>query len=165
MYRGPAGKTIEVFTEKSSGQLPLDNGKEYILFATEEEGRLMIYSCGNSALVSKAQEAIKELDHLKIPKNAEIEGQVVFLQDPLSQTPPHVSKAHVVIRGAAKTYTLTCDHNGWFHLYVPPGEYSADVQPIAHWSIRPSGISIDDPHHFEAHKGHCSGLSFFADSK
>lgn len=161
MYRGPVGKTIEVFTEKSSGQLPLDNGKEYVLFATKEEGRLMIYSCGNSALVSNGRKTIKELNHLKIPQDAELEGQVVFLPDPLGQEPRHVSEAHVVIRGAAKTYTLTCDRNGWFHLHVPQGEYSANVQPIAHWNIAPSGISIDDPNHFEARKGHCSGLSFF----
>lgn len=165
MYRGPVGKTIEVFTEKSSGELPLDNGKEYVLFATEEEGRLMIYSCGNSALVSKARNTIEELNHLKTPEDAEIEGQVVFLPDPLAQEPPHVSDVHVVIHGAAKTYTLTCDRNGWFHLHVPPGEYSADVEPIAHWNIAPSGISIDDPDHFEARKGHCSGLSFFARPK
>lgn len=155
MYRGPVGKTMEVFTEKSSGELPLDNGKEYVLFATEEEGRLMIYSCGNSALLSKAAKTVEELNRLKIPQDAEIEGQVVFL------TAAHISNVRVVISGGAKTYTLTCDRNGWFHLHVPPGEYSADVQPIAHWNIAPSGISIDDPDHFEARKGHCSGLSFF----
>ncbi len=161
MYRGPTDKTIEVFIENSDAASPLDNGKDYILFATEEWGRLTVDSCGNSALISKARKTIKELNHLRIPQDAEIEGQVVFLQRPFL-TYTHVSNVHVVIRGTARIYTLTCDRNGWFHMHVHPGEYSADVQPIANWSIRPSGISTDDPDHFEAVRGHCTGLGFFA---
>lgn len=79
--------------------------------------------------------------------------------------PTSVKEVRVVISGASRAYTLTCDRNGWFHVHVPPGEYSANVQPIARWNIGPSGISIDKPDHFEARKSHCSGLSFFADPK
>ncbi len=161
MYRGPDGKTIKVFTENASERFPLKTGREYVLFATKIEGRrLEIFDCGNSALLSDAGKIIKELDKLKIPEDAEIEGRVGI---PNSET--QVRGAHIVIRGEGKTYTAISDSNGWFHLHLPPGRYSANVQPIAHWNISPFDLSTDNPKDFVASKGHCSGLQFWADPK
>jgi hypothetical protein len=171
LYRGPNTKTIKVFTANNSARFPLDNGQKYVLFVSMEQGRLVVYGCGNSALFSRAQETIKQLDKLKIPNDAEIEGRISFEVEGgtyFSRSPntsAHVNRVHVVITSHQKTYTATTDREGWFHLRVSPGAYSADVQPIAHWTIHPFDLSIDDPDHFEARKGHCSGLQFVASPK
>jgi hypothetical protein len=38
-----------VFTENSSGSLPLEVAKQYLLFAVELDGRLAIANCGKAA--------------------------------------------------------------------------------------------------------------------
>jgi hypothetical protein len=160
MYRGPDGKTIKVFTQNNSARLPLETGREYVLFATKIEGRFVIFGCGNSALLSKAGKTIEELDKLRIPEDAEIEGRIG-----IPGSDPPVRGARIVVRGEGKTYTATSDRDGWFHLHVPPGKYSANVQPIVHWNITPFDLSIDNPKDFVASNGHCSGLQFWADPK
>lgn len=163
MFRGPTGKTISVFTENNSGRLPLDNGKTYILFATKGQGRFVIGYCGHSALLSQAADTVKELDKLRIPSDAEIEGRISFSGIP--DTGTHVSGVHVLIQGEGKTYTAITDRDGWFHLNVRPGWYSVKVQPIPHWTIASFDLSQSDPKHFAADTGRCAGLQFVADSK
>jgi hypothetical protein len=159
LYRGPNTKTITVFTANNSARFPLDTGQKYVLFVSMEQGRLVVYGCGNSALLPKAAETIKELNGLKIPEDAEIEGRISFSSIP--DTGTHITGMHILIRGK-KTYTAISDSNGWFHLHVPPGKYSANVQPIAHWNVSPFDLSFANPEHFVASKGHCSGLQFIA---
>ncbi|MGB6876912.1 MAG: hypothetical protein WBD87_12865 [Candidatus Acidiferrales bacterium] len=163
MYRGPHGKTMKVFTENNSARFPLETGREYVLFATKIEGRFEIFGCGNSALFSEAGDTIRELDKLGISEDAEIEGRISFSGIP--DTGAHVNGVHVVIRGGGTSYTAISDREGWFHLHVPPGKYSAIVQPIAHWSVSPFDLSVDNPEHFVAGKGRCSGLQFIASPK
>jgi len=38
LFRGPNTRTIQVFTENSSGRFPLENGKQYLIFAYEYQG-------------------------------------------------------------------------------------------------------------------------------
>jgi hypothetical protein len=71
----------------------------------------------------------------------------------------------VIIRGEGKTFKATSDWTGWFYVHVPPGKYSAEVQQIPQWNIAPSPNSYDNPNHFDARKGRCSGLQFRADPK
>jgi hypothetical protein len=163
LFRGPRTRTIEVFTENSSGRFPLEVGKTYLLFADKLDGRLTITNCGNSALQSKAQKAIRELHGLVIPQDAVIEGRISFSGIPDSET--HIPGIQVIIRTDGRTFKATSDQEGWFHLHVPPGKYSAEVQQIPHWNIAPSSNSCDDPNHFDARKGHCSGLQFVANSE
>ncbi len=162
-FRGPRTRMIEVFTENSSGRFPLDVAKKYLLFANELDARLTITSCGNSALLSKAQEAIRELHRVGIPKDAAIEGRISFSGIPDSGT--HALGIQVIIRGDGRKFKVTSDREGWFHLHVPPGQYSAEVQQIPHWKIAPYDLSYDNPSHFDARKGRCSGLQFIANSK
>jgi hypothetical protein len=130
LFRGPRTRTIKVFTENSSGRFPLDVGRTYLLFAHKLDGRLTIGNCGNSALLSKAAEAIRKLRGLEIPKDAEIEGRISFSGIPDSGA--HIAGIHVIVRGNGRIFKATSDRNGWFHLHVPPGKYSAEVQQIPH---------------------------------
>jgi hypothetical protein len=162
LFRGPRTRTIVVFTEDSSGRFTLEVGKKYLLFADEFEGRLTIASCGNSAELSEAQDAIRELHRLKIPEDAVIEGHISFLSGPDPAT--GLPRIQIIIRADGRRYKTTSDREGWFHVHVPPGKYSAVVQQIPHWNITPFDLSYDNPNHFHARKGHCSGLQFNASS-
>ncbi len=163
LFRGPRTRTITVFTENSSGGLPLEVAKQYLLFAVELDGRLTIARCGNSAGMPKAQEAIRELRRLEVPKDTAIEGRISFSGIPDSGT--HMPLIQVIIRGEGKTFKTTSDWTGWFYVHVPPGKYSVEVQQIPQWNIAPSPNSYDNPNHFDARKGRCSGLQFRADPK
>lgn len=160
LFRGPHTRTIEVYTGNDSGRFPLDVGKQYLLFASEFNGRFEIDYCGNSAFFSEAKDAIRELESLRIPRDAEIEGRISFSGIPESGT--HITGVHVVVRGHGKTFRASGDLKGWFHLHVPPGKYSAEVQQIPHWNIAPYDLSYDDLKHFVARKGHGTGLQFIA---
>jgi hypothetical protein len=162
LFRGPSSKTIAVFTENSSGSFPLDVGKQYLLFASEVNGHLEIYNCGNSA-DSPTASVIRELRSLIIPKDAFIEGRISFSGIP--DTGTHVSGMQVVIRSGSKIFKATTDQDGWFHLHVPPGKYSAEILETPQWSFAPYDLSYDNPEHFDARAGHCSGLQFVANSK
>ncbi len=159
-FRGIDTAGIDVFSENSSGRFPLKVGERYLLFVTKRLGRYQADYCGNSVPLSEAHQTIRELKRLRIPKDAEIEGRISFSGIP--DTGPHVSGVHVVIRGERTSYTTISDRDGWFHLHVPSGKYSANVQPIAHWNVSPFDLSFDNPEHFVASKGHCSGLQFIA---
>jgi len=160
LFRGPRRKTIEVITENNSGRFPLDVGKKYLLFAYKFEGPLEIDNCGKSALLPDAQEVLRELRKLKIPKDALIEGRISFSGIPDSGT--HIPGIQIIIRGGGKTFKAKSDPEGWFHVHVPPGKYSADARQIPHWNIAPYDLSNDDPDHFRARKGRCSSLQFVA---
>ena len=60
-FRGSLQKTVEVFSENSSGRFPLAKGKAYVLFLYEEFGRLSVDYCGNSGLVSQKHDVVKKL--------------------------------------------------------------------------------------------------------
>jgi hypothetical protein len=160
LFRGPHTRTIEVYTENASARFPLQVGKRYLLFATKSNGRLEITSCGKSALLIKAANAIEELRRIRPPAGAEIEGRISFSEIPDSGT--HVAGVHIIIRGNGPSLEAISDRNGRFHLHVPPGIYSADVEQIPGWTITPYDLSYDDPEHFDARKGHCFGLQFLA---
>jgi len=163
LFRGPRTRTIEVYTENSSGRFPLDVAKKYLLFADKHDGRLTITNCGNSALLTKAQKAIQELHRLEIPKDAAIEGRISFSSFP--DLGIHIPGVEVIISGDGGTFKATTDRDGRLHLRVPPGKYSAQVLQIPRWNIAAFDLSYDNPERFDARKGHCSGLQFRADPK
>ena len=159
-FRGPHTKTIEVFTENTSGRFPLDIGKTYVLFANHYGGRLTITNCGNSAWLADVEGSVRELRKIKVPQDAQIEGRISFSGIPDSGK--HVRGIQVLIRSGARTFKAVTDADGWFRVHVPPGKYSVEVKPIPHWNISSYDLSYDDAQKVVAHRGHCSGLQFIA---
>lgn len=167
MFRGPRAQTIVVFTTNDEARVMLSKGEKVLLFASDPDdvnlisefnSRFEIFNdCGNSALASKAQKAVRELRSMKVPEDAEIEGQV-SVQD----TGAPLSGIKVAIQGDGKSFEAVSDRSGWFHVQLPPGDYSAEVNRDPRWKIVPSSESADDPNYFTARKGRCSGLEFFA---
>jgi hypothetical protein len=160
MFRGPNSKTIEVYTENANARFPLRVGNQYLLFANKFHGRFEITSCGNSASISDAKESVAALERLVIPVDALIEGHISFSR---KDRGAHTNNVVVVIQGNGGTFKAISDSEGWFHLHVPPGKYSATIQQTAGPTFIPSNDSVDNPEHFIARRGRCSGLQFLGD--
>lgn len=167
MFRGPRTKKIAVFTTNDEARVMLKKGETVLLFAyhTDDPDLISTFNsqfeifndCGNSALGSKAQTAIRELGTMTVPEDAEVEGRV-SVQD----TAAPLSDIKIVIRGDGQSFQAISDRNGWFHVQLPPGDYSAEVKRDPRWEIVPSSESADDPNYFTARKGRCTGLQFLA---
>jgi hypothetical protein len=161
LFRGPSSKTIEVYTENASARVPLTNGKQYLLFASRFHRRLKIVGCGNSALASGAKNSIQALEKIRIPKDALIEGRIGFGETP--DADGHKPRMVVIVSGDGGTFRAVSGTDGWFHLHVPPGKYSAKVRKLRDLTAAPFDLSYDNPDPFVARAGHCSGLQFHAD--
>lgn len=160
LFRGPHTKTIQVFTEASSGELPLDRGKKYLIFASEYDSRLEITNCGNSCLLSNAGPVLRELQKLQIPKDAVIEGNISLLGDPSATGQlKGVGGVRIMVRSDTASFEAVTNREGWFKLHVLPGTYSADVVQVRNMKIVPWGLT-EDPSYFEARAGRCVGLRF-----
>ena len=68
--KGSPSKTVELYSENSSGRFPMQVGEQYLVFADYGvfEGirgrKLAINNCGNSAPLAKAQKALAVLHAL-----------------------------------------------------------------------------------------------------
>ena len=65
IFRGNLPKTIDIFSENSSGRFVMDSDAEYLLFAYRALGRTAIDNCGNSRLLSHADAVLDTLHHLQ----------------------------------------------------------------------------------------------------
>lgn len=65
ILKGKPTKTVDIFSENSSGRFPMTVGSTYIIFLHYELGRYQINNCGNSGLLSEKQEAVQTLRRLK----------------------------------------------------------------------------------------------------
>jgi hypothetical protein len=157
LFRGPSSERIEVYTENANARFPMEIGKQYLLFAANFHRRLEITSCGNSALLAEARNAVATLEGLAIPDDAVIEGNI---SPPTKDRGSRSKGIVVVIRGEGRTFEAVSDSSGWFHLHVPPGKYSATIRETTRQRYFASIDSVDNPQHFVATKGHCSGLQF-----
>lgn len=63
VLKGSSGKTVELYSENSSGRFPMESGTEYLIFAYQGafEGingpRLAVDNCGNSGTLKTSKEA------------------------------------------------------------------------------------------------------------
>ena len=96
------------------------------------------------------------------PEDAQIEDRINFSGIPDSGK--NVPGVQILVRSGARKFKRVSDAAGWFHLSVPPGKYSVEIQPIPHWNISPYELSYDDSQKVSAKRGHCSGLQFVAES-
>jgi hypothetical protein len=159
-FRGPQTKTIQVFTENSSGRFRLEPGKRYLLFAYDYHGALDIDCCGNSSLLSVAGHSLRALRELRkthISDDAVVEGNIFFLGAPDGSR--RLGGVRIAVRSSTATVYAISERDGWFSIHVPPGTYSADVEQMSNLKILPFGLTVD-PSSFEAIAGRCVGLRF-----
>jgi hypothetical protein len=160
LFRGPQTKIIQVFTENSSGRFQLDTGKQYLIFAYDYKGRLEIDNCGNSSEFPAVRPILRTLRRVRIPKDAVIEGNLVTSDHPDTAA----GGVRIVVRSRTRTFFAVSNHDGWFHLRVPAGTYSAKVEKTSNLTFAPFGLT-EDPSHFEAHDGRCVGLRFMVETQ
>jgi hypothetical protein len=65
--RGRLGKTVEVFSENSSGRFPMKIGTSYLLFLYRQQGALSADYCGNSGPVAMKVNVLSEVRNLAKP--------------------------------------------------------------------------------------------------
>jgi hypothetical protein len=68
VFKGKPPKSLQMFSENSSGRFPMVVGKNYVLFVYYDD-RCQVDGCGNSGLVSERQRIIKKLRRMKECKN------------------------------------------------------------------------------------------------
>jgi hypothetical protein len=64
VYKGGTKTDVDLFSENSSGRFPMQVGQEYLIFAYEDHGRLIVDNCGNSNLISRSKKAVTEVAKL-----------------------------------------------------------------------------------------------------
>jgi hypothetical protein len=121
VFRGPVAKALIVYTGDDSNRFPLERGGEYLLFAYRRDGRLVIDSCGNSALLSEATQSLQLIRGIASATDGEVEGWLAPETDGVD-----LSGIHVVIRGESDVYRVITDNEGYFHFPAPEGKYVVD---------------------------------------
>ena len=162
-YRGPSPDLVEIFTGNDTGRFPLEKGKSYLIFAYKNNGVLNIDNCGNSGELSKAGEAIQQIESLvsnmKSASDGDIGGRVVVGQKDAS-----AAGITVTAKGGGKTYTGVTDEEGWFHIHVPAGKYVVWPE-TTQWIVTPYDLSYDNEDHVSIEPGSCAELQFLASPK
>ncbi len=155
VFKGPLQHEFTVYTEDSSARFPLTKDETYLLFSYKRHGRLEIFDCGNSALLSKAAASIRSIvDIRRSPSYGVIEGWVVG-----ESAGVDVSGVKVIVRGHSKDYTVTTDQNGWFSFRAPVGSYKVDFSS-AEYYLNGGDDFWYDPKHFTLHAGETASLQF-----
>ena len=168
LFRGPQKKVIEVYTGNDSGRYPLDLGKQYLLFASgrygpaPDKGELTIGNCDDNAPLAEAGKLISEIEKIQIPRDGIIEGHVVLNGIPGKG----VQGVKVSISGTGGRYKLTTDQQGWFHVHVPHGQYSIDVESTPAHEVEAFDLNYGgNPDLFPVDAGKCAGFEFITDPK
>lgn len=154
MFRGPAVKTLEVYTENASARYPLELGRSYLLFAWRDHGRLEITLCGNSSYLEKAGDAIRQIELIKSTRaGGEIAGRIG------REDSGDYEGIRIVAVGSKGTYEGLTDRLSWFHIPVPEGVYKVHAEAPGRKFV-PYDLTYDDPDHIVVHPGGCPQMEF-----
>ena len=63
--RGQLPRRVRLFSENSSGRLPMEVGTKYLLFVYSDRGRTMVDNCGNSEAHSVSSPKLRDVRRLK----------------------------------------------------------------------------------------------------
>ena len=63
--RGQLPRTVQLFSENSSGRFPMEIGTKYLLFVYRDRGRTMVDNCGNSEVHSVSSPKLRDVRRLK----------------------------------------------------------------------------------------------------
>ncbi len=125
MFRGSEKKTVTVFVLNDSARRMLDVGRQYLIFATLEDGRLRTGDdCGPLSDDSRLTENVREIEALSHATTSAVEGEVRF-----ELTDTAVTGVGITISGEGHTYTTASGKDGAFRAVVPPGHYKVEVDP------------------------------------
>ena len=128
-FKGSGLSVGTFYTAKDSRRLSLKVGREYVLFATRANDRLVI-GCDEHSLSEDNIAVISAgIEYLRRSKAtvATIEGQIVSASNLASP----LAGVSVIATGSGGVYKMVSGSDGLFSVRVPPGQYRVDVDPIA----------------------------------
>lgn len=157
VFRGSVAPTAVVYTGNDTGRVLWDVGRESVVFAWHEKGRLLSGGdCGPLSDPNKVSEAVSEIEALQRSGETSVEGEV------LRTLPEGAGVPGVPIRvfGDGRRYGTTSDARGRFRLLVVPGRYRIEVDPkTARHSDYNGRIDLND---LVLVRGQCAQLQFVA---
>lgn len=162
-YRGTTGSTIQVHSENDSGRLNLEVGKQYLLFASNREGKLTIGYDMLSGELKDSKQTLRDLD--KVAAHKPDVGGDVFGRVTLIAYGSHsggVGGVHVNIEGSAGAAKAVTNANGWFKVHLPAGAYAAKASDPK-WTFKPLDITWQNSNSFTVPDGGCAEIQIEAD--
>lgn len=161
-YRNAKAATLKVFTANDSGKLALVVGKQYLLFAYNQDGRLAIGEDGVSREIKDAQQALKDLDKIMARRpddGGDIYGRVT--KRVYGPDTGGLSGIAITIQGPIGNLRAVTDANGWFKVHVSAGTYSATAVAPG-WRFQSEGLAWEDASAFPVPDGGCAEIQFAA---
>jgi hypothetical protein len=161
-YRNAKVATLKVFSADDSGRLQLEIGKQYLLFAFNQDGRLAIAEDGLSGELKDAQPVLKDLDKIiarKPDQGGDIYGRVT--KRVYGPNTGGLSGIAVTLQGPVGNLREVTDENGWFKAHVPAGTYHATVV-APDWIFQSQSIAWQDADAFAVPDGGCAEIQFEA---
>jgi hypothetical protein len=105
-YRGSHRQSLQIRSENDTGRFPMQKSQEYLLFVRTFEGHLYIDNCGNSGLLSDAEDTIDVIKQIsKAGPYGEIDARVRNGMD-------EVSGVRFVARGAKGIFSAVTRDDG-----------------------------------------------------
>jgi hypothetical protein len=155
--RGSVGRSEFVYTGNDSGRLLWDVGREYVVFARREKGRLVSSDpCGPIGdEFQNVPKIVGQIKALRRRTTASIEGEV--LESPDSDGIPGVP---VRVTDGTRTYLGKSDAKGQFHIDVPPGRYHV----LPHRSVKQYDLNWEPLNGVDLVAGQCAQYTFVARS-
>jgi hypothetical protein len=137
----------------------MEKGQKYLLFVRSFQGHFVIDNCGNSALLSEAEDAIDGIREIaSASPYGEIEGRVE------SGGKFNTAGIRIIARSGKTAFSTRTGEDGWFELRVPPGSYRLIAKSSAFFVV-PYDLNEDDPQHFVVYKGGCTHIEYDAQPK
>lgn len=162
-YHGVDTPTILVYTSNDSGRLPLEFGKQYLLFADKEGSKLIIAEDDVSGELKDSKQALKDIDKIMVRKKGE--GGDVYarvVEDPWNADTGGVGGIHITVSGSAGSANGVTNKNGWVHMHVPAGMYSAKASGRK-WVFSSQDIAWEDSDNFSVPNGGCAEIQINAE--
>jgi hypothetical protein len=153
--RGSVRRTESVYTGNDSGRLVWDVGREYVVFARRERGRLVSGDpCGPVGdRVQDVANIVRQIGALGRRTSGSVEGEVQWALDgdAMAGVPVRVTDGH-------KTYVTKSNRNGHFQIDVPPGRYRV----LPDRSVKQADLSWESLSDVRLVAGQCAQYTFVA---
>jgi hypothetical protein len=152
-YRGSHRQSLQIRSENDTGRFPMQKGQKYLLFVRTFEGHLYIDNCGNSELLSDAEDAVDAIKQIsKAGPYGEIEARVSSVVD-------NVAGIRFIAHRGNMTFPGVTDKGGWLRLRVPPGVYKLTARSPK-FLLTSYDLNEDQPDRLVVHKGSSVQLDY-----
>jgi hypothetical protein len=156
--RGSVTPTFEIYEGNNSGRATFDwkRGTSYLLFLeVDDKNRWAIDGCGNSAPLSKAGTALKQIqDGIDGKLPSTISGTVST-----GSWTTGVPGVDVKISGTNGFWKIKTDAQGRFSAVVPPGDYEATASMDGRL-IPAEPFGYENPQRLTIKRGGCAQVQF-----